>query len=135
FSQALDGSLAFPVTPLRSCSSVFFSNSSVLFSAFSSEEVSETIESSTSFASFLTAIISVSADTEHTDSTFSDSVFVAASVISFISPRGEQAPAKLAQLNSWDVSSTFASSGVSEFTSFTSSGPGRHSVLLWDAVT
>ncbi|KFZ59659.1 hypothetical protein N321_03617, partial [Antrostomus carolinensis] len=111
------------------CSSVFFSNSSVLFSVFSSEEVSEPIESIASFALFLTAVISVSADTEQTDSTFPDSVFAATSVISFVSPgKGEQDPAKLAQLNSWDVSSTFACSGVSDFISFTSSGPGRHFV-------
>ncbi|KFQ79857.1 hypothetical protein N337_02267, partial [Phoenicopterus ruber ruber] len=134
FTQMLDGSLTFPVTPLRSCSSVFFSNSSVLFSVFSSEEVSESIGSTTSFASFLTAVISVSADTEQTDSIFPDSVFVATSVISFVSP-AEQAPALLAELNSWDVSSTFACSRVSDFISFTSLGPGRHFVLLWDTVT
>ncbi|KFP53865.1 hypothetical protein N323_11344, partial [Cathartes aura] len=136
FMKALDGSLAFPVTPLRSCSSVFFSDSSVLFSAFSSDEVSEPTESFTSFASFLIAVISVSADTEQTDSIFPDSVFFATSVISFVSPgEREQVPAKLAQLNSWDASSTFACSRVSDFISFTSSGPGRHFVLLWDAVT
>ncbi|KFP30825.1 hypothetical protein N325_09831, partial [Colius striatus] len=135
FTQALDGSVAFPVSPLWSCSSVFFSSSSVLFSVFSSEEVSEPIEPITSFASFLTAVISVSADTKQSDSAFPDSVFAETSVISFVSPEGEQAPVKLAQLNSWDVSSTFSCSRVSGFISFTSSHPGRHFTLLWDAVT
>ncbi|KFP77532.1 hypothetical protein N311_12849, partial [Apaloderma vittatum] len=126
-TQAQDGSLAFPVTPLWSWSSVF-SSSSVLFSVFSSEELSEPIESITTFASFFTAVISVSADTEQTDSTCPDSVLVATSVISFFSP-GEEATAKLAQLNSWHVSSTFACSRVSDFRSFTSPGSGRHFAL------
>ncbi|KFU95295.1 hypothetical protein M959_06819, partial [Chaetura pelagica] len=116
------------------CSSVLFSDPSVLFSVFSTEDISEPTESITSFASFLIAVTSVSADTEQTG--FPDSVFVATSVASFVSPgKGEQAPDKLPQLNSWDVSSTSACSRVSHFISFTSLGPGRHFVLVWDAVT
>ncbi|KFW03406.1 hypothetical protein N326_11765, partial [Eurypyga helias] len=115
------------------CSSICISDSSVLFSVFSSEEVSAPIKSITEFASFLTAVISVSADTEQTDATFPDSVFVATSAIPFVSP-GEQASAKSAQLNSCDGSSTSACSRVSDFTSFTSSGRGRHFALLWDTV-
>ncbi|KFO62178.1 hypothetical protein N302_02555, partial [Corvus brachyrhynchos] len=130
FMQALDESLSFPVTSILLCSSVFFSDSSALLPVFSSEEFSKPIESVTSLVSFLTGIISVSADTEQTDSALPESVFVATSAISFVSPgEGEQGPVKLAQLNSWEVSSTFACSGVSDFISFTSSGPGRHFVL------